>query len=120
MRDLTPINYQLIDIPLKGSYRLVPEDELNMLISLLKSSNLLKSNGEGLRLGEVIINYRKLKNLNQKELALNAGLTIASVCNLEKGKIEKPRQKTLERLCESLGNDFQNMVTQLGYMKSAS
>ena len=78
--------YQPIEIPRDGIYRLIPEQEFNKLISLATASKLLKEGEMSVDLGKTIINYRKKKNIKQKELANIAGITIASLCNLENGR----------------------------------
>jgi DNA-binding XRE family transcriptional regulator len=113
MHDFNDDGFQLLEIPQKGTFRLIPEEDYKQLISLVEAANLLNISKGSLNIGEIIINYRKKIGLTQKELAKQSGVTVASICNVEKGKIKKPRQGTLSQLSKILGPEFESTLVTL-------
>lgn len=112
-----PNELEAIEITEKGTYLLVDENDYKLLIELLGTAKVLKIQENSLALGEIIINYRRKKGLSQKELALMARMTGPQLANLENGKTKKPRISTLLNLKNALGEDFENMLMEFGYLE---
>lgn len=62
-----------------------------------------KRNGEPVaRLGALIRTHRREQGLTQRELAHNAGLSVAAIRDLEQGRRSRPRNDSLVALCRAL------------------
>ena len=53
-------------------------------------------------LGEAIRYYRKLKGINQKQLADRAGLTVTAISMIEMGRDKRPPNELLQRIVRVL------------------
>ena len=53
-------------------------------------------------IGKIISKIRKDKGMQQGELALKAGITQASLSNIEKGNTKRPSNNSLEPICYAL------------------
>ena len=48
--------------------------------------------------------------MKQKELAVQAQITCATLCRIEKEQVRKPRESTLKPLCQVLEIDFEKEI----------
>jgi len=59
--------------------------------------------------------YRKRRFLSQHQLAAKAGVSVATVFNIEKRLVKNPRLSVIQRISEALGID----ATEVDEFKSA-
>jgi DNA-binding XRE family transcriptional regulator len=108
--------FQVIEINEHGAFRLIPEGILKSLISNQKSMELPEITREAnVSLGQTIRNYREKSKLKQKEAASKIEVTPASMNRIEKN-IHKPRKETLEKLCKLFGEEFKELMINMGQL----
>jgi len=61
--------------------------------------------GQGRRLGELLTSLRNLAGMTQEELAGVSGLSARSISDLERGRVARPRRRSLELLAAALDLD---------------
>jgi tetratricopeptide (TPR) repeat protein/transcriptional regulator with XRE-family HTH domain len=61
--------------------------------------------GPDFNVGELLASLRNRTGMTQEELAAASGLSVRSISDLERGKVSRPRRRTLELLAEGLGLD---------------
>jgi transcriptional regulator with XRE-family HTH domain len=62
-------------------------------------------NGMDRPLGELIVGLRNLTGMTQEELAHASGLSVRSISDLERGRVSRPRRRSLELLTAALDLD---------------
>lgn len=59
----------------------------------------------GRSLGELLVRLRNMTGLTQEELAAASGLSVRSISDLERGRVSRPRRRSVELLAAALGVD---------------
>jgi tetratricopeptide (TPR) repeat protein len=70
-------------------------------------------------LGEIILDLRNLTGMTQKELAESSGLSTRSISDLERGRISRPRHRSLELLATALSLDRAQTKTLIAIARGA-
>ena len=61
-------------------------------------------------MGYKIKEYRLLRKLTQRELAERAGVTRATICNIENGTQRDVKAGNLKRIAEALGVEMTELI----------
>jgi tetratricopeptide (TPR) repeat protein len=61
--------------------------------------------GPDLNVGELVARLRDGAGMTQEDLAVASGLSVRSISDIERGKVSRPRRRSVELLAEGLGLD---------------
>ncbi|MDE2125246.1 MAG: helix-turn-helix transcriptional regulator [Armatimonadetes bacterium] len=68
--------------------------------------------------GEALRDARRDSGLSQRELADRAGVDFSYISKIENGRIPPPAADTVVKLCEIIGVQPENLLSQIGKMPS--
>ncbi len=84
-----------VEAPIDGEYQEVPGE-----VTPGEETDTFTS--EGLRLGMLLVHYRRLAHVSQEELSRESGVDESNISLIETGKTQRPQPGTLERLAAAL------------------
>ena len=112
-------DFNLINIPASGAYRLVEDSVLEEVLSLKKWMFGLKTPTNGVEAVAFSVKFfRAVNDLSKTQLATKSGIHRNQIKAIESGLMKKsPHEATLNDLAKVLGEDFKNAMIQLGCLK---
>lgn len=106
-------DFTQIEMTEQGVYRMVPENQLRILLAVSEQDvlpHLIQTYGTLLRV------FRGIKNLNQCELSKQIGMERKVIYLLEENKTSKPKIETHTKLTTILGSEFDLLARKLNFI----
>ncbi len=110
--------YQSIDIPISGTFILVPESEFVRISDAIERTRFMSLPlPEELSVGFLLRHHREAKGFTQERLSELSEVGQKHISNIEK-QITEPRWKTLEKLFSHLDPKFEAGVRYIWELNS--